>query len=143
MVCDTPGCIRDDGHIKPEACNRPCALFINKETALACEYTTFKGDGFVACVRCGFPPDKHPNDDTHVEAVDHPAHYGGADNPYEAIKVIEAWDLDFYTGNAVKYVARAGKKGGKSKEIEDLRKAVWYLHYKIDRLTSQVAGDKT
>jgi hypothetical protein len=27
------------------------------------------------------------------EAVNHPAHYGGADNPYEAIKVIEAWKL--------------------------------------------------
>jgi hypothetical protein len=29
-------------------------------------------------------------------AVDHPDHYGGADSPYEAIKVVEAWNLDFY-----------------------------------------------
>jgi integrase len=35
-----------------------------------------------------------------VSAVDHPEHYGGADNPYEAIKVIEAWDLGFCLGNA-------------------------------------------
>lgn len=31
--------------------------------------------------------------DTAAEAVHHPAHYGGADNPYEVIKVIEAWEL--------------------------------------------------
>lgn len=30
------------------------------------------------------------------EAVDHPSHYGGKDNPYEAIKVIEAWELGFW-----------------------------------------------
>jgi hypothetical protein len=34
----------------------------------------------------------------------------GDSNPYEAIKVIEAWDLDFNLGNAVKYISRAGKK---------------------------------
>ena len=43
------------------------------------------------------------------EMVNHPSHYGGEDNPYEAIKVIDAWDLDkdFYLGNAVKYLSRA------------------------------------
>lgn len=46
----------------------------------------------------------------------------GADNPYEAIKVIEAWDLDFHLGNAVKYIMRAGRKDP-SKSAEDLRKA--------------------
>lgn len=45
-----------------------------------------------------------------AEAVDHPAHYGGADNSYEAIKVIEAWQLGFCLGNTVKYISRAGKK---------------------------------
>ena len=44
------------------------------------------------------------------EMVNNPLHYGGADNPYEAIKVIEAWDLDFHLGNTVKYISRAGKK---------------------------------
>ncbi|MBF0168774.1 MAG: DUF3310 domain-containing protein [Alphaproteobacteria bacterium] len=65
------------------------------------------------------------------EAVNHPSHYGGADNPYEAIKVIEAWELDFCLGNAVKYIARAGKKGC---EVEDLKKAVWYLNRKIEAM---------
>lgn len=62
------------------------------------------------------------------EAVDHPAHYGGADNAYEAIKVIEAWELGFCLGNTVKYIARAGRKGAR---IEDLKKARWYLDREI------------
>lgn len=53
------------------------------------------------------------------ETVNHPVHYGGANNPYEAIKVIEAWSLGFCLGNAIKYVSRAGKKGD---AIEDLKK---------------------
>jgi hypothetical protein len=64
-------------------------------------------------------------------AVDHPDHYGGADNPYEAIKVIKAWDLGFCLGNTVKYISRAGKKD-RNKRIEDLRKAVWYLEQQIN-----------
>ena len=45
-----------------------------------------------------------------METVNHPAHYGGGNNPYEAIKVIEAWNLDFCLGNTIKYIARAGVK---------------------------------
>lgn len=45
------------------------------------------------------------------ELVNNPQHYSfGKDNVYEAIKVIEAWDLDFHLGNTVKYIARCGKK---------------------------------
>lgn len=68
-----------------------------------------------------------------MSAVNHPAHYGG-DTTYEVIKVIEAWGLDFPTGNAVKYIARAGKKDPAA-EIEDLKKAVWYLQRKINLLS--------
>jgi hypothetical protein len=63
--------------------------------------------------------------------VDHPQHYGGADNPYEAIKVIEAHKLDFHLGNCLKYVLRSGKKDN---EIQDLEKAIWYLERKIKLL---------
>ena len=63
-----------------------------------------------------------------AETIDHPPHYGGSDNPYEAIKVIEAWSLGFCLGNAVKYISRAGKKGD---AIEDLKKARWYLDREI------------
>ena len=67
------------------------------------------------------------------EQVNHPQHYGGEDNPYEAIKVIEAWDLDFHLGNTVKYISRAGNKGT-DKELQDLNKALWYLKRKIELL---------
>jgi hypothetical protein len=70
-----------------------------------------------------------------AEAVDHPAHYGGADNPYEAIKVIEAWGLNFHLGNTVKYISRAGRKH-KDATIEDLRKARWYLDREISNRES-------
>jgi hypothetical protein len=65
------------------------------------------------------------------EAVNHPPHYGGKEDPYEAIKVVEAWALDFHLGNVVKYVSRAGKKGD---ALEDLKKARWYLDRKIAML---------
>ena len=67
------------------------------------------------------------------EMVNHPNHYGGESNPYEAIKVIDAWDLDFCLGNTVKYISRAGKKHP-DKELEDLKKALWYLQHKIETL---------
>ena len=64
------------------------------------------------------------------ESVNHPLHYGGGENPYEAIRVIEAWELGFALGNAVKYISRAGKKDPKT-QIDDLRKAAWYLEREI------------
>ena len=67
------------------------------------------------------------------EAVDHPAHYGGKDDPYETIKVLVAWlprlPLDPYQAgcmfNVIKYLSRAGVKGDL---LEDLKKARWYLN---------------
>jgi hypothetical protein len=56
--------------------------------------------------------------------INHPPHYGGADDPYEAIKVIEAWGLGFHLGNTIN-------------ALEDLRKARWYLDREIGRLEYQ------
>ena len=63
------------------------------------------------------------------ESVNHPAHYGG-DVPHEVVKCLCAWGLesDALLWNAVKYIARSGKKGP---AIEDLKKAVWYLSRRI------------
>lgn len=63
-----------------------------------------------------------------TEAVNHPSHYGGEGNPYEAIKVIEALNLNFNLGNTFKYIARAPHKGS---HLEDLKKARWYLDREI------------
>lgn len=68
-----------------------------------------------------------------AEQVNHPAHYGGKNDPYEAIKVIEAWKLGFNLGSAVKYIRRAGKKSKKTFR-QDLEKAVWYIQREISRL---------
>ena len=64
------------------------------------------------------------------ESVDHPTHYL-KDTGFEVIDVIKAWKLDFELGNAIKYIARAGKKD-KSKLKEDLNKAIWYINYHIE-----------
>lgn len=64
-----------------------------------------------------------------------PKYYGGKDNPYEVFKALEAWglDKDFYLGNVIKYVVRAGKKNPESYK-EDLQKAIVYLQKRIDSL---------
>lgn len=65
--------------------------------------------------------------------VEHPDHYnvGGI----EVIDAIEAWGFGegFNRGNAIKYIARAGRKDP-TKEIEDLKKARWYIDAEIRRL---------
>lgn len=74
--------------------------------------------------------------ETNKEMVNHPNHYGGAENVYEAIKVIEAWELGFHLGNTVKYISRAGKKEP-DKELQDLKKALWYLQRKIELIENE------
>jgi hypothetical protein len=76
-----------------------------------------------------------------ADAVNHPAHYGGEQNPYEVIKVLENWlspeqVAGFCAGNVIKYVARAGKKDGPERALEDLKKAAWYM----DRLVTYLEG---
>ena len=66
------------------------------------------------------------------EQVNHPEHYGGEGNVYEAINIIESYDMNFNLGNVIKYTLRAGKK---LDSVEDLKKAVWYLNREIDRQT--------
>lgn len=66
--------------------------------------------------------------DQPTNPINHPAHYGGEADPYEAIKVIEAWQLGFCLGNTLKYLCRAGQKGSR---LEDLLKAAWYLQREI------------
>jgi len=64
-----------------------------------------------------------------VDVVNHPEHYkhGGM----ETIDVIECFKLDYHLGNTFKYISRAKHKGN---ELEDLKKAQWYLARAIDNL---------
>lgn len=61
------------------------------------------------------------------EKVNHPSHYH-KDKGVEVIDALEAWDLGFSLGNAVKYIARGDHKGNL---LEDLKKAQWYLNRAI------------
>ena len=64
-----------------------------------------------------------------ADSVNHPTHYtvGGI----ETIDFIEAKDLSYHLGNAVKYISRADHKGTRK---QDLEKAKWY----IDRAIAQI-----
>jgi hypothetical protein len=64
-----------------------------------------------------------------TEMVDHPDHYNMGS--IEVIDAIEDWDLDFRLGNAVKYIARAGRKNEDVQQ--DLEKALWYIKRYIDK----------
>lgn len=68
------------------------------------------------------------------EQVNHPKHYNHG--KFEVIDVIEDWDLDFHIGNVVKYVSRAGRKNDDT-ELQDLKKALWYLTRKIEKLENK------
>ena len=62
------------------------------------------------------------------EMVNHPSHYNQG---IEAIDYIESHKMNFNIGNVIKYVTRAKHKGT---ELEDLKKASWYLNREIERL---------
>lgn len=68
------------------------------------------------------------------DPVNHPQHYTGFSNGAEVIDIAE--NLTFNTGNAVKYLARAGRVDGRVKGdvLQDLEKARWYINREINRL---------
>ena len=74
-------------------------------------------------------------------AVDNPSHYCGT--KYQVINFIEDWGLGYCLGNVVKYICRAGKKyvGDKQKELQDLKKAKWYLERRLEEHKNGVELD--
>ena len=69
------------------------------------------------------------------DSVSHPSHYAeGWSNGAEVIDITE--NLNFNRGNAVKYIARAGRKDP-LRTVEDLKKARWYLDRELKRLGSE------
>ncbi len=73
-----------------------------------------------------------------IDNVNHPAHY--TYGSLEVIDAIEGLLLPYHLGNAVKYIARAGRKDP-AKTEEDLRKAIWYINRYITFLGKQKKGD--
>lgn len=80
-------------------------------------------------------------------SITHPSHY--TSGKIEVIDFITDQKLDFCLGNVIKYISRAGKKEGdenknqtiEEKTIEDLKKARFYLDYKI-KILEQSHSDK-
>lgn len=62
------------------------------------------------------------------DMVNSPKHY--TFGKIEVITVIDDWELGFYEGQVIKYVGRAKHKGN---ELQDLKKAQWYLNRLIDK----------
>ena len=67
-----------------------------------------------------------------TDTVNNPKHYTSHPSGVECIEITE--HMSFNLGNAVKYVWRASLKG---KEVEDLRKARWYIDREIKRITKE------
>lgn len=76
------------------------------------------------------------------EKVNSPSHYTWLKDKC-GIEVIDITrHMDFDLGNAIKYILRAGHKheqgyDNKSKMIEDLNKAIWYINDKIKTLQNE------
>ena len=69
-----------------------------------------------------------------VKEIDHPAYYNTG--TLEVIDAIEGLGLNYHLGNALKYIARAGKKDPNKTEV-DLLKAVWYINRYIELLRKE------
>lgn len=63
-----------------------------------------------------------------IEWINSPQHYKA--KGFEVIDIIEAYELNFALGNAIKYILRADKKANKK---QDLEKAKWYLEHELDK----------
>jgi hypothetical protein len=61
------------------------------------------------------------------DIINHPNHY--TFSRIEVLDAIEAWKLDYHLACVVKYLARAPHKGN---ELQDLKKAQFYLNRYID-----------
>lgn len=74
---------------------------------------------------------KRPTSSMMEDVVNHPKHYLGHPSGVECITITR--HFNFNLGNVIKYVWRAGLK---SAELEDLKKARWYLDDEIKRIES-------
>lgn len=69
------------------------------------------------------------------DQVNHPKHYTSHPSGTECIEIVE--HMNFCRGGAIKYIWRAGSKGGPEKEIEDLKKARWLIDREVARLEAK------
>ena len=115
-------------------CKYPCVISMDKKTVheMLPLYCPIHG-GYYRKVRWVKTDNRTVDGKEYVAQEGTKDYYGGADNPYECIKVLEHWGLtnDYYISTAIAYLCRNGKKDGQK---SDLEKAVWFLNKKIDSL---------
>lgn len=63
------------------------------------------------------------------DMVNHPVHYTSHPSGVEVIEITE--HMGFCLGNAIKYILRSELKGN---QVQDLKKAIWYINREISRL---------
>jgi hypothetical protein len=91
-----------------------------------CKYNTYATETSCLKTKDCFKSNEEKADDE-IDMVNHPQHY---QHGIEPIVYIESHDLNFNLGNVIKYVSRAPFKGT---ELEDLKKAKWYLEREIKK----------
>lgn len=87
-------------------------------------------NGYDSCF--GIPVDDkccQDDGDDERDPINHPSHYTSHPSGIECIQITE--HMDFLTGNAMKYLWRAGLKT--EDRTEDLKKAAWYIQRAIEK----------
>lgn len=96
-------------------------------------HITHRGDSYIWHDKDELPSVKvdKPQEEPVVSKTASAKQVGGThyDGDLQPIDVIDAWDLDFYEGSALKYLARHRKKNGR----EDIEKAIHYLELLLER----------
>ena len=95
-----------------------------------CKYNTYATETSCLKTKDCFKSNEEKADDE-IDMVNHPQHY---QHGIEPIDYIESHDLNFNLGNVIKYVSRAPFKGT---ELQDLKKAKWYLEREIKKHDKQ------
>lgn len=67
-----------------------------------------------------------------TDKVNHPKHYNSHPSGIECITIVE--HMGFNIGNAIKYLWREGIKEN-TPDVEDLKKAAWYINREIEKRT--------
>lgn len=110
-------------------CNDCYYEWLGESDAPCCECKHRFEPGTMARLKakdCFKPKEEIANDE--IDMVNHPQHYSA--HGIEPIDYIESHDLNFNLGNVIKYISRAPFKGT---ELQDLKKAKWYLEREIKK----------
>lgn len=124
--CVCCGEIIPEGYQVCEYCNN------DTDTYKKCRWLNSDGS-YEHCKQCAST--RCPKKNIISDPVNNPAHY--TDGKIEVIEYIEDKKLGFCLGNAIKYISRAGKKDP-NKEIEDLKKAKWYIERRIKEIREAI-----